>query len=84
MDLVPVFDRLARTLALSAYLRDDSSVTADEQSEGKLPSRWIVLAHEKRDLTPYIDADWQALDGRWAGELWTDDFTNVLKVLHWR
>ena len=84
MDLVPVFDRLAQTLRLSGYLRDDSSVTSDEQSEGKLPSRWIVLAHEKRDLTPYIDAHWQTLDGRWAGELWTDDFTNVLKVLHWR
>jgi hypothetical protein len=59
-------------------------VTSDEQSEGKLPSRWIVLAHEKRDLTPYIDDQWQTLNGRWAGELWTDDFTNVLKVLHWR
>jgi len=84
MDLVPVFDRLAQTLSLSAYLRDDSSVTPDERSEGKLPSRWIVLGREKRDLTPYIDADWEPLDGRLAGELWTDDFTNVLKILHWR
>lgn len=85
MDLVPIFDRLAQTLRLSGYLRDDSSVTSDEQSEGKLPSRWIVLAHAKQDLTPYISAaDWQPLDGRLAGELWTDDFTNVLKVLHWR
>ena len=84
MDLVPVFDRLAQTLGLSAYLRNDSSVTPDEHSEGKLPSRWIVLAREKRDLAPYVGADWQPLDGRLAGELWTDDFTNVLKILHWR
>lgn len=84
MDLVPVFDRLAQTLGLSAYLRDDFSVTSAEQSEGKLPSRWIVLARGERDLAPYVGADWQPLDGRLAGELWTDDFTNVLEILYWR
>jgi len=84
MDLAPVFDRLARALRLAAYVRDDSSATADEQSEGKLPSRWIVLARKERDLRPYVDAGWQPLDGRFAGPLWTDDFTDVLRILHWR
>ncbi len=84
MDLAPVFDRLAQTLGLSVYLRDDSSIASDEQSEGKLPSRWIVLARQQRDVTPYIGAAWQPLDGRLAGELWTDDFTNVLRILYWR
>jgi hypothetical protein len=27
---------------------------------------------------------WQRLDGRLGGDLWTDEFSNVQKVLRWR
>jgi hypothetical protein len=84
MDLVPVFDRFAKEINLAAYLRNDFSVTPDEQNEGKSSSRWIVLGRKKQDLSSYIGPDWLPLDGRSAGELWTDDFTNILKILHWR
>jgi hypothetical protein len=82
MDLVPILDRLAQRLNLVAFLRNDFHLTAEEKSEGKSVSRWIVMARNRGALAIFLDQSWQPLDGRFGGDLWTDDFTNVLKVLN--
>jgi hypothetical protein len=84
MDLVPVLDRLAQRLNLAAFLRNDFNVTAEEQREGKSVSRWIVMARTRGALAIFLDQSWQSLDGRFAGDLWTDEFTDVFKVLDLR
>jgi energy-coupling factor transporter transmembrane protein EcfT len=84
MDLVPILDRLAQRLNLVAFLRNDFHLTAEEKSEGKSVSRWIVMARNRGALAIFLDQSWQPLDGRFGGDLWTDDFTNVLKVLYLR
>ncbi len=85
MDLAPVLDRLATELELTALIQDDFELTPEEIAEGKSPSRWMLLLRDRRAADTFASgARWQRLDGRLGGDLWTDEFSNVLKVLRWR
>lgn len=85
MDLAPVLDRLAKELNLAALLQNDSNLTAELSADGKLSSRWILLARDRRAIErSTTEPAWRRLDGSRAGDLWSDDFSNVLKVLVWR
>jgi hypothetical protein len=84
MDLAPVLDRLAESLKLVALLQNNFSITSEERREGKDPSRWIMLGRSEKAVQRFLkDSRWQRLDGRLGGELWTDDFSDVLKVISW-
>jgi hypothetical protein len=85
MDLVPVVDRVAAELKLTAFLRHDGEVSDAERAEGKQPSTWAILARDRRLLAPFAgDAKWQPLSGDRDGDLWTDNYSNILQVLRWR
>lgn len=84
MDLAPVLDRLAHDLNLIAYVQNDFSVSPEESRAGKFSSRWIVLARDQKVIAPYVrDPRWQRLNGASGGDLWTDEFSDVLKVISW-
>lgn len=84
MDLVPVVDRLAAELKLAAFVRHDSEVSDAERAEGKQPSVWVVMARERIRLGSLArDVQWRALAGDRGGDLWTDNYSNILKVLRW-
>ena len=83
MDLVPIFDRLAQTLNLAAYLRNDFEITPEEENEGKVTSRWIVLSRSRESLGKFVDHNWITIRGQFNGDLWTDDFTDILRVIRW-
>ena len=58
----------------------------DEQDllSGKDPSEWVVMAR----LSPAFDTlakepRWQWLDGHDGADVWTDDFSNILRVFRW-
>ncbi len=85
MDLAPVLDRLATSLSLRAYIQNDSRITPSESDEGKFSSRWVMLARTDDAIAPFLgDSRWQRLDGELGGDLWTDDFSDVLKVISLR
>jgi hypothetical protein len=85
MDLAPILARLAQRLNFVALIQNDFHSTAEEQREGKSASRWVVMARQREALEPFLaDPRWHALNGRLGGDLWTDDFIDVLKVIHWR
>ena len=51
---------------------------------GKDPSEWVVMAQ----LSPAFDVlsqnpRWRLLEGRTESAAWTDDFSNILRVLRW-
>jgi hypothetical protein len=51
---------------------------------GKDPSEWLVMAQH----SPALDAlaqnpRWRALRGRADADVWTDDFSNILRVFRW-
>ena len=84
MDLVPVVDRIAAELKLTAFLRRDAEVSAMERAEGREPSTWAILARQPHRLASFRnDSRWQLLNGDRKGELWTDHYANVLQVLRW-
>ena len=84
MDLVPVVDRIAAELKLTAFLRRDAEVSEIERAQGRQPSTWAILAREPKRLAPFRnDSKWQLLTGDRKGELWTDHYANILQVLRW-
>ena len=85
MDLAPVLDRLAKELNLTAHIQNDFNLTEESSAEGKSASRWILLARDRRVVERFTkEPRWRALDGQLGGDLWTDEYSDVLKVLHWR
>ncbi len=51
---------------------------------GKDPSEWLVMAQH----SPALDAlaqnpRWRVLQGRAESDVWTDDFSNILRVFRW-
>jgi spermidine synthase len=84
MDLAPVVRRLAENLNLVTYIQNDFDITSTDSAEGKSASRWVMLAHREKDVAPFLASQrWQRLIEQSTGDLWTDDFTNLLKVINW-
>ncbi len=51
---------------------------------GKDPSEWVVMAQQ----SPAFDSlaqnpRWKPLNGRAGSDVWTDDFSNILRVFRW-
>jgi hypothetical protein len=85
MNLVPVLDQLASSLNLHALVRDEVHTTEAEREDGKFPSRWAVMARHEAVVAEFLsDPRWQVLNGRSAGDLWTDDYSNILQLIHWK
>ena len=82
LELEPVVGDLARDRGLVCYANYDAN---SEETPGKLPSHFTVLAREEADLGSLPD------DPRWspcvtspdADYVWTDDFSNLLSTFDW-
>ncbi len=85
LDLAPVLDRLANSLRTVGLIQNDFDITREESSEGKSASRWVMMARSERVLGQFLpDKRWRRLEGRLGGELWTDEFSDVLRVISWK
>ena len=84
LDLSKVLDQLAASLNLVALIQYDGSVSEVEETEGKSPSLWVVMARERETLAPFLsDARWKLLEGRSRVAPWTDSYSNIWQVLTW-
>jgi hypothetical protein len=84
MNLVPLLGRIAPSLNLVALVRHDIESTEAEQADGKLATRWVLMARRESLIAEFMsDPRWQSLDGS-AGDLWTDDYSDILRVIHWK
>jgi hypothetical protein len=80
LSLGPVLARLAIAHELAA-IEQQQAVTATDAAEGKTSSEWLVMARDRADLAPLVsDARWVAPRLSPAVGLWTDDFSNILRV----
>jgi len=51
---------------------------------GKDPSEWLVMAQQSPALDKLAqDPRWRALRARPDADVWTDDFSNILRVFRW-
>jgi hypothetical protein len=83
--LAPTFSLLARDAGLVCLTEDDTNVTQAESDAGKSPSQWVVMARSRADLGA------MAADPRWVNvavtpgtHVWTDDYSDLLSVIHWK
>ncbi len=81
LDLRPVVAGVMRDLGLAGRVRlQDNS----DMNSGLFGSQWAVLGRSESVLGPLAgDKNWKPLRPR--GDLtWTDDFSNVWRVIRWR
>jgi hypothetical protein len=84
LNLAPVLANLAADASVSAWLFDNSNITEDQAKEGCLPSTWIAVTRDPTDFGPMAHAsNWIALQPDRRDGLWTDDFSNLVRVLRW-
>jgi SAM-dependent methyltransferase len=84
LELRPVIADLASDAGLFSMIGDDSNVSAADQANGKKPSLWALMARQQSDV-PVLNkmSRWTAVSGTPGGKVWTDDFSNMLRVIKW-
>ncbi|MCI0338048.1 MAG: fused MFS/spermidine synthase [Acidobacteria bacterium] len=82
LDLHPVVGNLARSANLICLANKRLPVN---EGEGQSLAFWVVLARLPEDLGNLLnDSRWQRLEGSAQADVWTDDYSNILKVLKWK
>jgi hypothetical protein len=90
LDLEPVIGNIAKSVGMVALAQlDNGEIPGDEAQQFeqwyvKLASQWVILARTKEDFGPLAD------DPRWKPVrtddrvgIWTDDYSNLLRVFLW-
>ncbi len=80
LDLKPVLGNIAENLGLYGMVEYDSS----EAAPGKSSSEWAVLVRQRDDLGWMASDDrWRVLEPKPPVGVWTDDFSNLVRVFSW-
>ena len=83
LDLSSVVANLARDAGLVYLLQDDLSLSQEEWSSGKEPSRWAIMARHPATFDRLAgDPRWRQL-GETEGQVWTDSYSSIFSVLNW-
>ncbi len=81
--LGPVLARVAHAHGLFALAQHDAAPY--ERATGRMPSEWMVMVRDARDLGPLIvDPRWTPVGPSPGAPLWTDDFSSLARVLRLR
>ena len=84
LKLAPVFAALARDAGLVCLIDDDTVLTHAEFDQGKYASQWVVMARTRADLGQLgTDRHWVALEASAGAQVWTDDYSNLLRIIKW-
>jgi hypothetical protein len=86
LDLEPVLANLAKATGLHCLVSHDESDGAE-----KFGTAWVVFARDPRDFGTLAEIE-RADETKWFVELkgndrvgiWTDDFSNLIRVFRWR
>jgi spermidine synthase len=84
LDLEPVVAGIARSVGASALVGSDTYLSAEERGPFRNLSKWVAISRSRATIAPLQSTrGWRELEPS-QGAPWTDDFTNVLGVFHWR
>ena len=85
LDLEPVVAALTRELGVTARVRRDLQIPPRDSASGRDLSIWVAVARSSRDLgTLASDVRWEPLRSRAEIKAWTDDFSNIIRIINWR
>jgi hypothetical protein len=84
LNLVPVLGALAREAGLVCLSDDELSVSKAESEAGISPSEWLVMARSRADLGALAaDPRWMPANVPPGTQVWTDDYSNLLRAFKW-
>lgn len=81
LDLRPVLADLALDAGMVSYAWHDRA-SPEETKQGKNESSWVVLADSAADLGPLAEPPWLRLDGDPTRRVWSDEYSNLLRVFY--
>jgi hypothetical protein len=82
--LGPTLGALARDAGLVCLMADDTGVSQAQMDAGRFPSQWLVMARSRADLGALAtDPRWMPVNVPPGTQLWTDDYSNLLRVIKW-
>jgi hypothetical protein len=82
--LDPTLGALAHDAGLVCLTADDTGVSEQQISEGKFPSKWMVMARSRTDLGAVgTDPRWVTTAVPPGTQVWTDDYSNLLRTIKW-
>jgi hypothetical protein len=85
LDLGPTLASLAHDAGLVCVTENDTAVSQARLDQGKQASSWMVMAQTRGDLgTLANDPRWVATAGPPGTRVWTDDYSNLLRVIKWK
>ncbi len=85
LDFSQPLSNVAAQLNLTYKSRFDSTVSSEEEMNGKDPSHWIVMTKKGERLVPLLpERGWRQLPPNPNLPVWRDDFSNIFKVIKWR
>jgi hypothetical protein len=83
VDLPPLLANLARDAGLVSRYRIDTNITPEEERLGKFGSQYVVMARRLEDIRVLAaDPNWQEIPVIEDIGVWTDQYTNIFRLLH--
>ena len=79
LDLTPVVAKVAQSLGLAAFVREDRSA-GDLLTTLKADARLVVLTRDAADAGS-VAGNWMPLRPDQSSALWTDDYSNILGIM---
>ena len=84
VDLEPVLTRVAEGAGFHCLTREDTDQRLLSAIPGKSPSVWMTMARDKADLARFAaDIHWRESRADSSQPPWTDDYSSIIRVLHW-
>jgi len=84
LDLEPVVAGIASSVGASALVGSDTYLSAEERGPFRNLSKWVAVSRSTAMIARLGPVrGWRELKSS-RGDPWTDDFSNVLSVFHWR
>jgi hypothetical protein len=85
LDLEPVIAAVAAELGLTARIRRDLIIPESDANQGRTPAVWAILTRSPSDLGALCKlAKWEPIRRRADVGVWTDDFSNIIRVFEWQ
>jgi hypothetical protein len=82
LDLHQVLGNLAHDAGVVCLLNLDTVTGEDDLKAGKYASVWMVMARKSKDLQALSqDARWMPVFPVPGAKVWSDDFSNVLRII---
>ena len=82
--LAPIFAALAQDANLVCRIDDDTALTHAEFDAGKSASQWMVMTRTPADLGALAtDPRWTSVSIPPGTQVWTDDYSNLLRIIKW-